>query len=142
MKPVTGRKAIVVLSDGMDTGSDVSLTDVIEMAQSAGTVVYSIKYENPLRFLSIGATVLQAVSRGLERITRETGGLFFANPGHHTPEVFAKIETDLRNMYVLGFTPPEDARDGKFHKLDVKPVRKDLTVRARAGYWAHGKEKE
>ena len=142
LKPVTGRKAIVVLSDGMDTGSDIGLTDVIETAQSAGVVVYSIKYENPLRFLSISGTIAQAVSKGLERLTRDTGGLFFANPGHHTPEVFAKIETDLRNMYVLGFTPPEEARDGQFHKLVVKPVRKDLVVRARAGYWAHGKEKE
>jgi VWFA-related protein len=142
LKPVTGRKAIVVLSDGMDTGSDVKLTQVIEMAQSAGTVVYSIKYESALRFLSISGTIEQAVSRGLERLSRETGGLFFSNPGHRTPEVFEKIESDLRNMYVLGFTPPEDAHDGKFHKLDVKPIRKDLVVRARAGYWAHGKEKE
>jgi VWFA-related protein len=142
LKPVTGRKAIVVLSDGMDTGSDVALTDVIEMAQSAGTVVYTLKYENPLRFLSISGTIAQAVSRGLERLTRETGGLFFSNPGKHTAKVFAEIESDLRNMYVLGFTPPEEARDGLFHKLEVKPARKDVVVRARAGYWAHGKEKE
>lgn len=142
LKPVTGRKAIVILSDGMDTGSDIRLTDVIEMAQSAGTVVYSIKYESPLRFLSISGTIAQAVSRGLERMSRETGGLFFANPGHRTPAVFAQIESDLRNLYVLGFTPPEDARDGKFHKLEVKPVRKDLVVRARAGYWAQGREKD
>jgi Ca-activated chloride channel homolog len=136
LKPVAGRKAVVVLSDGMDTGSDVSLNDLIEVTQSAETVVYSMKYENPLRFISLSATIMQAAARGLEKLSRETGGLTFPNPGRKTGEVFAEIESDLRNQYVLGFTPPEDARDGKFHKLDVKTVRKDLVVRFRSGYWA------
>ncbi len=138
LKPVAGRKAIIVLSDGMDTGSDVHLNDMIEMAQSAGTVVYAIKYASPMRFLSISGAIAQAVSRGLERVTRETGGLTFSNPGHKTAEVFSKIEADLRNMYVLGFTPPAEARDGKFHKLDVTTSHPDLLVRSRAGYWARG----
>jgi VWFA-related protein len=138
LKPLAGRKAIIVLSDGMDTGSDVSLNDVIEMAQSGGTVVYSIKYASPMNYLSIAGAIAQAVSRGLERLSRETGGLIFPNPGHGISEVFSKIESDLRNMYVLGFTPPADARDGKFHKLDVTIARPDLVVRTRAGYWALG----
>jgi VWFA-related protein len=140
LKPVPGRKAIVVLSDGMDTGSDIRLNDVIEAAQSAGTVVYSIKYASPMRFLSISGAIAQAVSRGLERLSRETGGLTYPNPGHRTSEVFSKIESDLRNMYVLGFSPPADARDSKFHKLDVKTSRPDLLVRSRDGYWARGTE--
>jgi VWFA-related protein len=131
LKPVIGRKAIIVLSDGNDTGSDISLTDLIEMAQSAEAVVHSIKYSNPMRFISLGATITQAVIHGLERLSRETGGLTFPNPGRNTSEVFSQIESDLRNMYVLGFTSPEEARDGKFHKLDVKAV-----VRSRSGYWA------
>jgi len=136
LKRVTGRKAIVVLSDGMDTGSDVSLTDLIEAAQSAEAVVYSIKYANPARYVSIVATVAQAMSRGLERLDRETGGVTFPSPGRKTAEVFSRIESDLRNMYVLGFTPPADARDGTFHKLEVKTARGGLVVRSRAGYWA------
>jgi VWFA-related protein len=142
LKPVSGRKAIIVLSDGMDTGSDIRLTDVIEMAQSAEAVVYSIKYANPMRFISITATIAQAASRGLERLSRETGGLTFPNPGRKAPEVFAQIESELRNMYVLGFNPPEEARDGKFHKLEVKIAGKDLVVRSRAGYWARSREKQ
>lgn len=136
LKPVTGRKAIVVLSDGMDTGSDIKLIDLIKMTQSAGTVVYSIKYANPMRFISITATIAQAVSHGLDRLSRETGGLVFPNPGRKTSEVFSQIESDLRNMYVLGFNPPAGSSDGQFHKLDVKITGKDLVVRARPGYWA------
>lgn len=138
LKTVPGRKAIIVLSDGLDTGSDIRLSDAIEMAQSAGTVVYSIKYASPMRFLSISGAIAQAVSHGLERAARETGGLTFPNPGHRTEEVFAKIESDLRNMYVLGFPPPADAQDGQFHTLSVTTDRPDLVVRSRAGYWALG----
>jgi Ca-activated chloride channel family protein len=141
LKPVAGRKAIVVLSDGMDTGSDISMANLIEMAQSAEVAVYSIKYPNPARYFSITAAIAQAASHGLERLSRETGGLLFANPGRRTGEVFSEIETDLRNVYVLGISPPNDARDGKFHKLEVSTVRKDLSVRFRAGYWAQGREK-
>lgn len=136
LKPVTGRKAIVVLSDGIDTGSDISLNDLIDTTQSAGTVVYSIKYASPMRFLSIGGAIAQAVSHGLDRLSRETGGLLFPNPGRNTAEVFARIESDLRNMYLLGFSPPAGARDGKFHALTVTTARPGLAMRSRAGYWA------
>ncbi len=136
LKPVRGRKAILVLSDGMDTGSDVSLTDLIEEAQSAETVVYAIKYETPMRFMSLSATIMQAAARGMEKLSRETGGLTFLNPGRKTGQVFSRIEAELRNLYVLGFTPPLEARDGKFHKLVVKLDRKDLVVRYRSGYWS------
>jgi VWFA-related protein len=140
LKSLTGRKAVIVLSDGMDTGSDIGLTDLIETAQSAETIVYSIKYASPARFISMGAMLAQAFSHGLERLARETGGLTFPNPGRKTSEVFSRIESDLRNMYVLGFTPPDGVRDGEFHKLDVKTVRGDLVVRFRAGYWARRRE--
>jgi len=136
LKPVTGRKAIVVLSDGLDTGSDISLTDLIEAAQSSEAVVYSVKYASPARFLSVGLLLAQTFSHGMERLSRETGGLTFPNPGRKTSEVFAQIESDLRNMYVLGFTPPEGSRDGKFHKLGVGAVKGELVVRSRSGYWA------
>jgi VWFA-related protein len=136
MRVVTGRKAIVVLSDGIDTGSDLNVTDVIQAAQLSEAVVYSIKYSSPASFVSVGTLVAEAVSHGLERLDRETGGQTFPNPGKKIPEVFSRIESDLRNMYVLGFTPPAEVCDGKFHKLEVKTVRANLVVRSRAGYWA------
>ena len=90
LKPVSGRKAIIVLSDGLDTGSDMHLNDVIEMAQSAGTVVYSIKYASPMRFLSIAGAIAQAVSHGLERVSRETGGLSFRIRAAGPPRSFRR----------------------------------------------------
>jgi Ca-activated chloride channel family protein len=138
LKPLPGRKAVVVLSDGADTGSDIHLNDLIQAAQSAGTVVYAIKYASPVHFVPVPGVVAQAFNRGLDRLSRETGGLTFPNPGRKTSEVYARIESDLRNLYVLGFTPPADARDLKFHTLSVTTTQPDLVVRTRPGYWAPG----
>lgn len=137
LKPVFGRKAIVVLSDGVDTGSDVTLTDAIDAAQAAGTAVYSIKYSGAGGITSIRTKVTETLSRGLDRVDRETGGMTFGDPGKKTAEVLAQIESDLHGMYVVGFTPAPEARDGKFHKLELRSVRGGSTIRARAGYWAN-----
>jgi hypothetical protein len=51
-------------------------------------------------------------------------------------KVFAQIESELRNLYVLTFEVPENERDKAFHTLEVKTSRKDLQVHARAGYVA------
>ena len=128
---VRGRKALIVLSDGMDTGSNHRLRDAIESVQEAETVVYAIKYVDRSELFS-----RMTKNRDLERLTDETGGYTFPNPDDNLGTVFARIEDDLRNLYVIGFTPPESARDGRFHKLDVKMTRKDLVVRARNGYYA------
>src|SRR5579862_5892228 len=139
MKWVKGRKALIILSDGLDTGSPHTLPDAIESAQESETVVYAIKYVDPeVTPSKAGVSRKQAVNRGLERLTDETGGYTFPNPEDRLAEVFSKIEQDLRNQYVLGFTPPEDARDGRFHKLEVR-ARRNLLVRSRVGYYAQSR---
>ncbi len=127
---------MIVLSDGLDTGSDRTEEDVIEAAQSAGIVVYSLKYSSPASLGSIKKVVAEAVGKGLEHVDHETGGLTFPNPGKKLAEEFSRIESDLHNMFVLAFAPPPEARDGRFHKLEVKTTRGNFIVRTRAGYWA------
>jgi VWFA-related protein len=137
MRWAQGRKALIVVSDGFDTGSPHTLSDAIEAVQESASVVYAIKYVDPnISPASAGISKRKSAERGLERLTDETGGYTFPNPGDKLAEVFAKIEQDLRNQYVLGFTPPVEARDGRFHKLEVKMRPRGLTVRARIGYYA------
>ena len=50
--------------------------------------------------------------------------------------IFAEIEEDLRNLYVVGFSVPEADRDGKFHELEIKTTRAGVKIRARKGYIA------
>lgn len=142
MKWIDGRKALIVLSDGFDTGSMHSLSEAIETVQETETVTYAIKYVDPDVTLGQAGVSGRGQNRGLERLTDDSGGWTFPNPADQLAEIFAKIETDLRNQYVLGFTPPPQSRDGRFHKLEVKmahpgsPAFKALTIRARTGYFA------
>ncbi len=135
MKPLTGRKALIVLTDGMDTGSFHSLTDAIEAAQGADTLVYTIRCVSPMIFLSPAVAIQTALSRGLNHLAEETGGRAF--PTERDPGVvFGHIEAELRNLYVLGFTPPEEARNGEVRKLQVKSTRAGMNVRSRKSYAA------
>lgn len=136
LKPVTGRKAIVILSEGVDTGSDVTLEDTIEAARTAGAAVYAVKYSSPTTLSSMKSSVIEKFSKGLDRISHETGGLTLAGSEKKDAEVFSRIESALRGTWVIGFTPPPGARDGRFHKLEVKTPRSNLLVRCPPGYWA------
>lgn len=138
MKGLQGRKALVIVSDGMDTGSKHKLVDAIEAAQGADTLVYAIKYVSPMVVISPTMALLTAFSHGMRRLAEETGGEQFPAPHGGPGEIFAKIEQELRSQYVLAFSPAENGHDGKYHKLAIKMKRADLKARARKGYYAGG----
>jgi VWFA-related protein len=144
MKNVTGRKALVLLSDGLDTGGPHTLTDAIEAAQDADAPVYAMIF-NPFagRVALAGAVAPVALleSRKAEgrmrRLAEETGGRYYdASKKDTAAGVFAQIEEDLRNLYVVGFSIPEADRDGKFHELRIETTRAGVKIRARKGYIA------
>lgn len=126
MKPLVGRKALIVVSDGEDQGSTHTVTDAIEAAQSADTLVYTLHYLSSPRAKA-------PLNDAMQKLSDETGGRAYPDPGDPA-DVFAEIEQALRNLYVLGFVPPEDARDGKFHQLKITVPGRDVRVRARQGY--------
>jgi Ca-activated chloride channel family protein len=136
MKGLTGRKAMIVVSDGDDVGSKRSLTDAIEAAQFADTLVYTMRYVGTLsKYLPTARLirVFRNATKNLSRLSEETGGRAYPSPGDPAV-VFAEIENDLRSMYVLGFVAPEEADNGKFRKLELKVADTSLRVRARRGY--------
>src|SRR5262249_48394690 len=132
MKAVDGRKAMIVLSDGFDTGSPHTLNDAVEASQSAETLVYTIRYSAVPLPLASGPSFQGR--RCMGHLANETGGRVYSSPAAGPAKIFGEIESELRSLYVLGFTIPEGARDGKFHKLEVKSKRGGVTVRARTGY--------
>ncbi|MEI9814171.1 MAG: VWA domain-containing protein [Acidobacteriota bacterium] len=144
MRSIVGRKALILLSDGFDTGSQHSLSTTIEEAQSADTPVYTLftattfampvfrgprgrRGRRPIRKVQMPG------KKEMAKLAEETGGRSFESAGS---DVFAQIESELRHLYVLTFVVPENERDEKFHKLEVKLSRKGLRVRARLGYTA------
>ncbi len=151
MKKQKGRKALILLTDGDDHGSRVSLVESIEAAQRSDTLVYSILFAdqeqsfNPSmggrgRGGGRGGRMPQQQSRGdgkkiLQRISKETGGSFF-EVSRKTPieKIYEQIEEELRGQYNIGYTP--DKSDAGFHKIKVTAKGKGLVVQARDGYYA------
>lgn len=127
LKPASGRKALIFISDGLDTGSVHSLSDAIEAVQGADALVYTIFYRERN---SGGAPI------NLERLARDTGGRSFEAFGANFPKIFARIEEDLRSIWVLAFRPPVGADNGAFRKVKLTTTRKGITLRARPGYSA------
>ena len=134
MKNVTGRKALVLLSDGLDTGGH-TLTEAIEAAQGADTAVYVM-----LSQLSIGPLTLLGNRIGkarLRRLAEETGGRYYCGVEERHCRRYlcgdrGRLEEPLRGRFFL----PETDRDGKFHQLEIKTTREGVKIRARKGYIA------
>lgn len=134
-----GRRAMVILTDGEDNGSHYSLDQAIAAAQRADVVVYSVQYSaeaftgsRPHRPLSVdhpdGLGVLKSLSSA-------TGGRVFTVDAR-TPLglIYSQIADDMRLQYQIGYTPPH-SDPGTYHKIELKPTGKKLTVHARIGFY-------
>ena len=142
MRKQTGRKALILLTDGVDTGSKVSLFSAVESAQRADTLVCSILFEDPEAYGG-GFGMGRMGGRGmnmpngkkvLEQISRETGGRFFEVSKKQTlAKVYDEVDEDLRHQYSLGYSP--DRAEGGYHKIHLATKQKGLTVQTREGYY-------
>jgi VWFA-related protein len=121
-----GNKALLILSDGNDTGSTHSFDAALEEVQQSGTVVYAVRYPDTLN--------TNAAYDDLARLTDETGGMLFDSPGADYAEIISRIAADLRGRYVLGFRPDSTAGETRRHSLKVEVRRSGATVRARREY--------
>src|SRR5579862_380624 len=159
MKKQQGRKALIILTDGVDHGSKESLNTAIASAQRADTAVYSILFADEDAYGSGGRGGYGGHGgyggggRGgggrypqqdrpdgkkvLERISKETGGqLFEVKKKLPIEEIYAQIEEELRNQYSLAYTPDRPGDDATYHLIHVTVNQKDLIVQAREGYYS------
>jgi VWFA-related protein len=162
MQKQHGRKALIVLSDGVDRGSKESLESAIESALRADTVVYAVLFKDDeergnrggFNFPGMGGGEMGGPGRRgggqrppeqeerpddkkiLARVSKETGGrLFEVSKKQPLEQIYASIQEELRNQYSLGFTPGKNDTAG-YHKLLLKTRQKDATTQARDGYYA------
>lgn len=127
------RRAIIVLSDGMDTTSKRSDEKALKAAFAANALIYTIDMSG-MGTPAAQRTKNQAV---LKRLAEKTGGSFVATPGGIAMrEAFTKIAEELGRQYTIGFQPASVKRDGKWRSLEVRVSRPNLTVRTRKGYAA------
>jgi VWFA-related protein len=133
MKKQSGRKAMLLLTDGVDVGSDATVAEAAEAAQRADTLIYSILFADS-GFYSFGGA---DGSRGLIRMAKETGGGFYdVSKKHGIDQIYASIEDELRSQYSLGYNSDLPVRISEFRKIQVSVKEKGLVVQARDRYWA------
>jgi VWFA-related protein len=166
MRKEDGRKALIVLTDGVDNASKVSLDRAIETSQKANTLVYSILYSDPDAYSHQGypggmgrhggwggmgrypgggypgggypqQTQHPDGKKVLQRLSKETGGRFFeVTKKESVSQIYSQIEEELRNQYNLGFAPDKALAMPGYHKLNLTTTNKDLTVEAQEEYYA------
>jgi VWFA-related protein len=152
MSKQQGRKALIILSDGVDHGSKETLVSAIETAQRADTVVYSILFKDDEGYGFQHGGMMGPHGGGrpggrfpqqerpdgkkvLDQISKQTGGrLFEVSKKQTVDKIYAQIQEELRNQYSLGYAPDKSAGPG-YHKIQVTAKQKDLVVQARDGYY-------
>ncbi len=135
MKKLTGRKALIVLSDGVDVGSDGTLEDAVEAAERSDTLIYSILYSDPGAYGLFGGG--GDGRRVMEKMANETGGSFFeVSKKHGVGEMFEVLQQELRTQYSLGYVSDKPVRVSEFRAIELTVRQKGLVVQARRRYWA------
>ena len=129
-----GRKALLILSDGYDAGSTMTLAQAVEAVHRSDTLIYAIGISDP-QFQ--GGRTMAAGASTLKRLAEETGGrAVFPSGADELNEAFDQISAELRSQYSLGYTPANTARDGRFRKVEVKVKTSGHQAKARRGYYA------
>jgi VWFA-related protein len=126
MRGASGNKALLLLTDGFDTGSVRTWSDAAAAAQKADTAVYAIQYHS-------GSG--RSYAPQLYRLVAETAGTWFSAPSGDLGPVVTRLEADLRRRYVVGFRPERVIFGNLRHEIRLEVTRPDLSVRARKNYF-------
>lgn len=131
MSEIEGRKAIVLISTGVDTFSKITFDKTRKTLQNAGVPIYAVGMMQAIReyydaYGAMGAIqrldFLQADNQ-MRTFAKETGGMsFFPRFYGEFPNIFRAISDSLRNQYTMTYTPSNTARDGKFRRIKVELV--------------------
>jgi VWFA-related protein len=133
LQGVPGRKAMLIISDGLDNGSRMHIEEALEAVQETNTIVYGICYDQKF----FGCEFLKSLAE-------PTGGRMFdaSKKRKSLGEIYQSIEDELRSQYAIGYVPVNQTHDGKFRKLAVKVDSPGQRVSVRRGYYAPGADKK
>jgi Ca-activated chloride channel family protein len=146
------RRALLILSDGMDNHSRYLQEDLMSLALEADVQIYTILIDPKLSGASTKTSpyrpslITKPWDRGEERqgpemlksLSDKTGGLYFhARNNNEAKQYVIKAGQALRNEYVIGYRPPDSGTSGRWHKIRVKSNASKVSVHARNGYYSH-----
>jgi VWFA-related protein len=134
-KSKKNKKALLVISDGGDNHSRYTAPEVQNVVRESDTLIYAIGvFGGGISAEEAGGPSL------LSHIAESTGGRLYEANSADLPDIARKIGIDLRNRYVLGYSPPNQVRDGRYHRVDVRMVPPrglpKLIAHWRTGYYA------
>jgi VWFA-related protein len=129
------RKAMILLTDGEDQGSEYKIRDAIEAAQKADTIVYVLLCADRGFYWSQGASF--GGDSEMKKLTSETGGrvIEVGNKPEKLKAAFDQISQELRSQYNLGYVPLNTKKDGAFRRVEIH-TKQGYKVQARSGYFA------
>ena len=154
MSKQSGRKALILLTDGVDVGSKVGISRAIEAAQRADTLVYGVRIADPEAYNGMGHGHGRRGGMGggappyvygdridgkkvLQRLSSPTGGSYFDVSGKEPiDKIYSRIQDELRNQYSLGYTSDRTDAGPGYRRIHLTTRQKDLAVQAREGYYA------
>ena len=127
------RKAIVILSDGIDTYSKASSEKAVESALAVGASIFAVDMTD----IETPGSVKKQSAGSLKGFAEKTGGRFISTPGGQAlRDAFTGIADELGQQYTIAYRPLNRKRDGKWRTLEVKVQKEEVTVRTRKGYRA------
>jgi VWFA-related protein len=129
-----GRKAMIILTDGEDQGSQSNVKDAIEAAQKSDSIVYVLLIADR-GFYGIGG---YSGDSNMKKMAGETGGrvIEVGNKMEKLKGAFDQIAQELRSQYNIGYTPVNSKLDGSFRKVEIRAKDKGFKIQSRNGYYA------
>ena len=127
------RRAIIILSDGMDTKSSATADKALNAALAANATIYTVDMSDP----SDKASDRMMGASALKNFATKSGGRYVSTPGGRAlDDAFSQILEELSNQYTLGYRPANSARDGRWRAIELKLSNAELKARTRGGYRA------
>jgi VWFA-related protein len=126
-----GRKAMIILTDGEDQGSQLKIKEAIEASHKADAIVYVLLIADRGSWGGYG-------EGEMKKLSTETGGrvIDVGNKYDKLKAAFEQIALELRSQYNIGYTPTNKERNGTFRKVEIKTKDKDYKIQSRSGYYA------
>lgn len=127
------RRAIIVLSDGVDTKSGATADKALNAALEANATIYTVDMTDP----QLSPTDRMKAAAALKNFAAKSGGRYVSKPGGQAlDEAFKDILEELSNQYTLGYKPDNSVRDGRWRSIQLKLSKPETTARTRNGYRA------
>jgi VWFA-related protein len=138
MSTENGRKAMILLTDGEDEGSNHKIGDAIAAAQKANVIVYVLLIADRPSYRMAG--MMYSGDYAMRQLTEATGGRMIdvGNNGRKMEDAFGQIEDELRTQYIASYTPLNTKLDGSYRKVEVscKANGENLKIQTKKGYYA------